>query len=56
MPGSGKWKINAEVSFDSPKGTLTVFFEEYKYMVGAHPNSEQLFHALIALREKFFVS
>jgi hypothetical protein len=42
MPGSWEMEINAEVSFDSLK-TLTVFFEEYNYSGGAHPNSSNYF-------------
>jgi hypothetical protein len=42
MSGSWEMEINAEVSFDSLK-TLTVFFEEYNYSGGAHPNSSNYF-------------
>jgi hypothetical protein len=42
MPGSWEMEINAEVSFDS-LNVLTVFFEEYNFSGGAHPNSSNYF-------------
>lgn len=42
MPGDWEMEINARVSFDS-LNTLTVFFEEYNFSGGAHPNSSSYF-------------
>jgi hypothetical protein len=42
MPGSWEMEINVEVSFDS-LNVLTVFFGEYNYSGGAHPNSSNYF-------------
>lgn len=38
MPGDWAIDVNAEVSFDS-LNTLSIFFAEYNFSGGAHPNS-----------------
>lgn len=42
MPGGWAIEVEAAVSFDS-LNTLTVFFTEYNYSGGAHPNSSNYF-------------
>ncbi|WP_075349742.1 PdaC/SigV domain-containing protein [Algoriphagus marinus] len=42
MPGGWAIEVEAAISFDS-LNTLTVFFTEYNYSGGAHPNSSNYF-------------